>query len=159
MALAVATRADAADPPSGTVVAAEINATRTCQDHLGVPRSKSGNPWQPHSRAYRTWQLNHWRTIHHKCQAALDRKAYEWNWQAWLPDKWRRIGVCETGLDFHFTNSQYVSAFGIARSSWAAFRPAYVPAIPELASPWQQWQVALAIYNRYGFSGWGCRNA
>src|SRR5215831_3414638 len=22
----------------------------------------------------------------------------EWNWRAWLPDKYRRVGICETGL-------------------------------------------------------------
>ncbi len=159
MALAVATRAPAADPPKGGVVAREILATWNCQDKIPQQRTQARSPWKHHSRGYWQAELNRWQARHRKCQAVLDRRAYEWNWQAWLPDKWRRIGVCETGLDFHFTNSQYVSAFGIARSSWAAFRPAFVPATPELASPWQQWQVALAIYARYGFSGWGCRNA
>ncbi len=159
IALLFAATARAGGPSKGSAVAEAIVATWTCEDKLPRPRTKARSPWKHHSKAYWAAELNLWQGRHRQCRAILAERARQWNWQAWLPPKWQRIAQCETGLDFHFTNSQYVSAFGIARSSWAAFRPADVPAVPEQASPWQQWQVALAIYNRYGFSGWGCRNA
>lgn len=85
--------------------------------------------------------------------------AQQMNWRAWLPDKWRRIAVCETGLNWRHHNSSYQGAFGFATSSWDQFKPRGYPADADQATPWQQYQVALAIYRRYGLSGWGCRNA
>ena len=108
---------------------------------------------------------------------ALQRKAYglrkeyaryveyHWHWSAWLPDKWRRIGICETGLNWRHSNSSYEGAFGFALSSWDAFVPyadrkaGPYPANAYLATPRQQYEVALAIWRRYGLSGWGCRGA
>lgn len=75
----------------------------------------------------------------------------------WLPAVWWRIALCETGGNWRHATRDYVSAFGIHRGSWAAFRPAWVPARAEAATPRQQYAVALAIWRRYSFSGWGCR--
>ncbi len=159
LALVVATRARAADPPKGGVIAREILATWNCEDKLPAPRSRARSPWKHHSRGYWIAELNRWQNRHRKCQAVLDRRAFEWNWQAWLPDKWRRIAICETGLNWQHYNSSYEGAFGFATSSWDAFKPAGYPDHANQASPWQQYQVALRIYARFGFSGWGCRNA
>jgi hypothetical protein len=60
--------------------------------------------------------------------------------------------MCETGLDWHYANSSYVSAFGIYRPSWAAFSTGD----PETATPREQFSVARAIFRRYGYSAWGC---
>ena len=81
-----------------------------------------------------------------------------------MPDKWQRIGACETGYgrrpgDFHWNSGPYQGAFGFAVSSWDAFRLPGYPSEAYLATPRQQYEVALAIWRRYGFSGWGCRNA
>ena len=90
---------------------------------------------------------------------------WQWNWQAWLPDKWARIGACETGYGqrpgrWDWNSGTYQGAFGFAVSSWDQFKPvAWWPSEAYLATPWQQYQTALAIWRRYGFSGWGCRNA
>lgn len=120
-----------------------------------------------------------------KAQAA--RKVYErwfeyhWQWAAWLPDKWQRIGACETGYGRRPGNwrhdasrdtnedgradSGYEGAFGFAVSSWDAFkyrahrRAGPYPEAAWQATPRQQYEVALAIYRTYGFSGWGCANA
>jgi len=92
------------------------------------------------------------------------RAEYEYNWRLWLPDKYARIGACETGFGkrpgrWDWNSGPYQGAFGFAVSSWDQFRlPGYPPEAYQ-ASPWQQYQVALAIHARYGFSGWGCRNA
>jgi hypothetical protein len=95
---------------------------------------------------------------------------YHWHWQAWLPDKWARIGACETGYgqrpgNWRHSNSSYEGAFGFAKSSWDAFKyradpkAGPYPADAWMATPRQQYEVALAIYRAYGFSGWGCRGA
>lgn len=158
-----ATTARAADPPKGAVIAEVITATRNCQTQLGVPRSKSGNPWQPHSTAYRRWQLQLWTKRHRACLAALHERARQWNWQAWLPDKWRRIGTCETGLDWTFANRVYVSAFGISRQAYdedAAAMGAPPWNDTRKPSPWNQYRAALGHAKLHGgLSGWGCRNA
>jgi len=90
---------------------------------------------------------------------------YHYAWSEWLPDKWRRIGICETGLNWRHSNSSYEGAFGFALSSWDSFVPfadrkaGPYPANAYLATPRQQYEVALAIWRRYGLSGWGCRGA
>jgi hypothetical protein len=95
---------------------------------------------------------------------------YHWRWDIWLPDKWQRIGACETGYgrrpgNWRHSNSSYEGAFGFAKSSWDGFKGAAdpkagpYPADAWQATPRQQYEVALAIYRRFGFSGWGCKGA
>jgi hypothetical protein len=90
---------------------------------------------------------------------------WQWKWQVWLPDKWARIGACETGYgrrpgNWTWNSGTYQGAFGFHYQSWDQFKPvSWWPHAAYLASPWQQYQTALAIYRRYGLSGWGCRNA
>lgn len=95
---------------------------------------------------------------------------WHYDWPAWLPDKWQRIGACETGYgqrpgNWRHNSGAYQGAFGFAVSSWDGFVPSadpdagpYPPNADE-ATPRQQYEVALAIYRRYGLSGWGCRGA
>ncbi len=154
-----AVTAKAADPSKGEVVSNTIVATWNCQDKLPAPRTHARNPWTHHSRGYWARELNLWTLRLNGCRATLAERARQWNWQAWLPDKWRRIGQCETQLNWQHYNSSYEGAFGFATSSWDAFKPQGYPDHASQASPWQQYQVALAIYRRYGLSGWGCRNA
>ncbi len=100
------------------------------------------------------------------------KQSWQYRWRVWLPDKWQRIGACETGYgkrpgDFTWDSGKYVSAFGIYRPAWYQFGGSRWPTGRELAAdgtlhlptPWEQYQVALRIWRRYGFSGWGCRNA
>ena len=95
-------------------------------------------------------------------------QSWQWKWRVWLPDKWRRIATCETPItvngvrqmNWRHSNSSYQGAFGFAISSWDGFKPvAWWPDEAWMATPWQQYRTALAIHARYGFSGWGCRNA
>jgi len=100
--------------------------------------------------------------------------AYHYAWRTWLPDKWQRIAHCETGHkdgrtyypgDWRHSNSAYEGAFGFAKSSWDQFKWRAAPKAgpyPEdawQATPRQQYEVALAIWRAFGFSGWGCRGA
>jgi len=92
-------------------------------------------------------------------------QAWQWKWQTWLPDKWQRIGACETGYGkrpgrWDWNSGAYQGAFGFAVSSWDQFKPvSWWPDEAYLATPWQQYRVALEIHKRYGFSGWGCKGA
>lgn len=92
-------------------------------------------------------------------------QSWQWKWEVWLPEKWQRIGACETGYGkrpgrWDWNSGTYQGAFGFAVSSWDQFKPvAWWPSEAYLATPWQQYRTALAIHARYGFSGWGCRNA
>jgi Transglycosylase-like domain len=92
------------------------------------------------------------------------KQSWQYRWQVWLPDKWQRIGACETGYgkrpgDWKWNSGTYQGAFGFHKDSWDRFRPKGYPSEAYLATPWQQYRVALRIYARYGFTGWGCRNA
>jgi hypothetical protein len=162
--ITVSNSAPAAGPKLPTRIAQQIVATWTCQDKIPTGRTRAYSPWKPHSQAFRRWQLNTWTQRHRACQAILTERARQWNWQAWLPDKWQRIGACETGYgkrpgNWRHSNSAYQGAFGFAVSSWDAFKLPGYPGEAWQATPWQQYQVALAIKARYGLSGWGCRNA
>lgn len=81
---------------------------------------------------------------------------------SWLPERWYRIGICETGLDWRHSTTDYGGAFGFYRGSWDAYKPAGYPAEPEYATPRQQYVVALAIATpandgrAHGLGGWGC---
>ncbi len=136
-----------------------IVATWTCEDKIPRPRTNAYSPWKPHSHKFRVAQLNLWTLRLKACRSILAERERQYHWEAWLPDKWRRIGVCETGLNWQHQNSSYEGAFGFAQQSWDSFKPSGYPDHASQATPWQQYQVALAIYNRYGYSGWGCRNA
>ena len=100
------------------------------------------------------------------------QQSWQYKWQVWLPDKWQRIGACETGYgkrpgNWHHQNSGYVSAFGIQRGHKDGqydddARRVFMPPWNDRRNPtpWQQYRTALSHYARHGgFSGWGCRNA
>lgn len=169
--LILAATAHAAKPKLSTLIAEKQVATWKCQDKLQWARTRASvPPWSlPRSTAYRQWVLKAWTQRHGICQAALREQARQWNWSAWLPDKWRRVGQCETGLNWLHANSSYVSAFGIqAGSHNGAYdsdaakvgMPPWTDAQGRHPSPWQQYQTAVSHYNQFGgFSGWGCRNA
>ncbi len=151
--------ARAAGPNLKVKTAQTIVATWRCQDKIPQARTSARSPWKPHSIGFRRAELQRWQNRWRQCTYLLHERARQWNWQAWLPDKWVRIARCETGMNWRHYNSQFEGAFGFATSSWREFAPAGYPAHAHWATPWQQYMVALAIYRRYGLSGWGCRNA
>lgn len=69
---------------------------------------------------------------------------------------WQRIARCETGMRWNWNSGTYQGGFGMARTTWDAFRYRGYPSEAYLATPWQQYRVALRIHARYGFTGWGC---
>lgn len=153
--------AEARGPKQTTRIAEQQVALWKCQDQLGTTRTHpSVPPWSlPKSQKYRGWVLHRWTARRAACVRSLHEVKRQWDWQSWLPDKWRRIGICETQLNWQHSNSSYQGAFGFAIRSWDDFKLPGYPDEAWQASPWQQYQVALAIYAKYGFSGWGCRGA
>ena len=182
-ALAIVSRADA-DPPE--VRTSSIGpVTLPCakaQRAIGYYRQKYAQHRQRMSLTgpvARVWygckvaqrRAVEWRARARDAAAAVEAwVAYHHDWPAWLPDKWQRIGACETGYgrrpgNWRHWNSGYEGAFGFAHSSWDGFvgdadpKAGPYPASAAQATPRQQYEVALAIYRRYGLSGWGCRGA
>jgi hypothetical protein len=102
------------------------------------------------------------RVEHMRWRAWVARYRYErWHlyhfaWREWLPDRWRAIIACETFSNFRWNSGTYQGAFGFHRDSWDRFRLPGYPREAYLATPRQQYEVALAIHRRFGFSGWGC---
>ena len=95
---------------------------------------------------------------------------YQYAWWEWMPRGWQNIGACETGYgrrpgNFRHNSGTYQGFAGFAVSSWDAFvrsadpKAGPYPSEAYLATPRQQYEVALAIWRRYGLSGWGCRGA
>lgn len=86
----------------------------------------------------------------------------QWDWQSWLPDKFARVGACETGYghapgDWHWDSGRYVSAFGIYRPAYDQFASALgLPTWDGRRSPWEQFMVANSIRARFGWGAWGC---
>jgi len=94
---------------------------------------------------------------------------HEWHWQAWLPDKFARLGACETGYgkrpglwtwdtrqfdaQGHFVGG-YVSAFGIYAPAYEAYHR-----WTGRNTPREQYEVAAAIQARFGWGAWGCGGA
>lgn len=115
-------------------------------------------------------RASEWRHRAHQAKAAYQQwHGYQYNWRSWLPRGWYGIGSCETGYggdpNWQHNSGTYQGAFGFAVSSWDAFvssadpKAGPYPSEAYLATPRQQYEVALAIYRRYGLSGWGCRGA
>ena len=155
-----------------TLIAEKEVALWRCEENLGrLHTNPSVEPWSlPKSPKYRRWVLNLWTKRRNACTAVLSEWKRQWDWPAWLPDKWQRIGACETGYgkrpgNFRHSNSSYEGFAGFAKQSWDSFKYRADPKAgpyPEdawQATPRQQYEVALAIWRAYGFSGWGCRNA
>lgn len=107
-----------------------------------------------------------WRGLARQARVALARwHAYHYDWPSWLPDGWAAIARCETGMRWDWNSGAYQGSFGFAVSSWDAFvgaadpKAGPYPSEAYEATPRQQYEVALAIWRRYGLSGWGCRGA
>lgn len=98
----------------------------------------------------------------------LERKkaeyAYQWNWQEWLPDKWARIGACETGYGvkpgrWDWNSGMFQGAFGFYYGTWDAYKPPGAPSEAYLATPRQQYQAAENVRSVHGYGAWGCGGA
>lgn len=92
--------------------------------------------------------------------ATAGKPNWQWQYRVWMPTHWQNLAACESGStppNWKHNSGTYEGAFGFARGSWDAFRPPRYPSSANLATPWQQWRVALLIAARYGIAEpWGC---
>lgn len=178
-ALAVVSRADADnissaryDPRCSVAYKAVRFYRAKVADHRaqlnlgGIPpveQNASCRRLRERARYWRQTAATHGRVV-------IEHHAYHYAWREWMPAKWQRVGACETGYGkrpgrFDWNSGTYQGAFGFYHGSWDAFvgsadpKAGPYPSEAYLATPRQQYEVALAIHRRYGFSGWGCRGA
>lgn len=91
-----------------------------------------------------------------------NRTHWQYQYKSWMPAVWQRVAHCEGGTrppqtpNWKHNSGTYQGAFGFHYGSWDRFNTFGYPSEAYLATPWQQYRVALAIHARYGFTGWGC---
>jgi len=96
--------------------------------------------------------------------------AYHYDWPSWLPDKWQRIGACETGYgrrpgDWRWNSGTYQGFSGFYYGTWDQYKhradpkAGPYPAEAYQATPRQQYEVALAVWRAHGYGAWGCGSA
>ena len=130
------------------------------QDALGQPKTIAAGEVTG-SCAYKHWVARLWQN---RAEKARQEYAYHYNWWEWLPDKWQRIGACETGYgkrpgQWNFNSGAFQGAFGFANSTWDQYKPEGAPSEAYLATPRQQYQCALNVYAAHGYGAWGCGGA
>jgi hypothetical protein len=118
---------------------------------------------QPASRpagcAHARWRASVWKERAATARKSYERWAYEYDWASWLPDKFRRVGHCETGGtsgataagNWAWDSGRFVSAFGIYRPAYEAYHT-----WTGRNTPREQYEVAAAIQARYSWGAWGC---
>ena len=158
-------------------VSARAQVGRSCSAHKAVRyysrridywRSKMGAPGVSPRGAATGCPRYLARVLRQKAHAA--QKAYRrwWTyhyaWWEWLPDKWARIGACETGYgkrpgQWTWNSGTYQGAFGFYHGTWDQYKPKGAPSEAYLATPRQQYQCALNVYYAHGYGAWGCGGA
>jgi len=161
IALTAGATAQAAKPVKHRINETTV-ALWNCQDRLvanGLLKQRTDlKPPSKHAgQAYKKWVLGKRVERLVGCRKVLAEVKRQWNWQAWLPAHWQRVAQCETQTNWQHSNSSYQGAFGFAISSWDGYKLPGYPDEAWQATPWQQYKVALEIYNRFGMSGWGCK--
>jgi hypothetical protein len=135
------------------------------QKQLDKPRSETNFPERiKNACAYKRWSVDRWQTRANNWRKHYDNYIYDQAWWQWLPDKWQRIGACETGYgkrpgQWTWNSGTYQGAFGFYYGTWDGYKPAGAPSEAYLASPRQQYQAALNVYNAHGYGAWGCGGA
>lgn len=159
-----------------TQIAKSITATWTCQDAIGQKRTKAGNVWAKHSRAYRQWQLGLWTGRLNGCRHQLE--LYEGvvaQLESGLASFYRQAGAGNTGpmtgtgrtLERigrkHGVSPYFIAAVSITESSaglaacsnnrfnvWGLSSCGsgwYVP-------PFRSWTEAIGFYSRFLTGRW-----
>ena len=114
--------------------------------------------------AYKRWVAKNWQGQARAYREEVLAYRYDYAWWLWLPDKWQRIGACETGYghrpgDWKWNSGTYQGAFGFYYGTWDAYKPVGAPSEAYLATPRQQYQTALNVKAAHGYGAWGCGGA
>lgn len=113
---------------------------------------------------YKRYLVGIWRDYAASTRVQWKAYLYDYAWWIWLPDKWQRIGACETGYgkrpgQWTWNSGRFQGAFGFYYGTWDAYKPTGAPADAHLATPRQQYQAALNVYAAHGYGAWGCGGA
>ena len=131
------------------------------QDKQGARHAGPGPKARGHSCGFVRKAVEVWQARAVAARRAFNRWIeYHWDWQSWLPGAWYQIGSCETGYggdpNWRHNSGTFQGAFGFHRGVWDEYRPFGYPTDAHFATPRQQYDVALILYAKYGFSPWGC---
>jgi len=153
---------------TATLIAEATVQTWNCQDRLVAlgllnGRTPMSSPWAlPKSEKYRKWVLQQRTLKHTSCVKQLQRRAREWNWQA-FPSWIIRLANCESSVNWYAEGSSsdgtFYSAFNISRSVYD--RDAHHMGVrgwnegKGVPSPYEQAQAVIGHMRLYGdgFSG------
>lgn len=135
------------------------------QGQLGQKKLSTYYPERkPHACAYKRFVAQSWKGMAREYRVAWNEWKYQYAWWLWLPDKWQRIGACETGYgkrpgQWTWNSGIYQGAFGFYHGTWDQYKPAGAPSEAYLATPRQQYQAAENVKNAVGYGAWGCGGA
>jgi hypothetical protein len=99
-----------------------------------------------------------------QARRAYEKWSYQYAWWQWMPDKFQRIGACETGYgkrpgNFRWNSGTYQGFAGFWYGTWDAYKPRGAPREAFLATPREQYECALNVYAQHGYGAWGCGGA
>lgn len=135
------------------------------QDRLKQARHATSYPERrKNACAYKRYLTGVWKDYAISARVQWEAWVYDYAWWLWLPDKWQRIGACETGYgkrpgSWTWNSGTYQGAFGFFHGTWDQYKPEGAPSEAYLATPRQQYQAALNVYAAHGYGAWGCGGA
>lgn len=95
-------------------------------------------------------------------QAAPAKQSWQYKYKVWMPMKWQNLAHCEAGTrhpaepDWQHNSGTYQGAMGFYYGTWDQYRYPGYPSEAYLATPWQQYKVALRVFAIHGYGAWGC---
>ena len=109
------------------------------------------------------YQAKAWRLRSAQARQSFGRW-WQYAWWAWMPDKWQRVGACETGYgrrpgQFSWNSGTFQGFVGFYYGTWDAYKPSGYPAEAYQATPRQQMTVAEIVRAAHGYGAWGCGGA
>lgn len=88
-------------------------------------------------------------------------QSWQWRYRVWMPQHWQNLARCESGSNppnWRHSSGTYEGAFGFYTGTWNQYRYPSYPRRAYLATPWQQYRVALRVAAAVGSiaAPWGC---
>ena len=88
---------------------------------------------------------------------------FHWAWWKWLPYDWQARSRCELGYplqprswrsNVYTSNGNFQGFVNFYNGTWDSFRSPGMPSEAYLATPREQYEVALAVARRVGLGAW-----
>lgn len=87
------------------------------------------------------------------------KQAWQYKYKVWMPKHWILLATCEERLNWKHDDGVYEGTFAFAKSTWDGYKYRGYPHSAALATPWQQYRVALRVAKSMpdGIQdAWGC---